>query len=383
MLQSHQNDKLGEGSYGCVLRGTIGKSKKDINNRNYHENLQEVGQVTKLMLDKNSFSKEVQNTRIANRIDGRRYSIKIMAHSVLMQEDIKQIIENNQRIYTKINQCKNISDSINSINSLYLIVYKDEGRTVMSINVPAEHMISLCYNLYEGLKLYESKRFLHYDVKYDNILYVENEDKKGKLVFIDFGLSSYTRALDLSYVQYFLSSYQNYFLYEPPELIAYAVCRYSQLDKEQMFELFQKIYEHNLLSKVSITDSYQTMIINNIYKGSKELYMNALRTLFNNVYNLSSSQSSLDQYIRRQIYYVDMYKLSMTMLDIFKMHNYLHQNPKLVSNFYMKIVFKALAINPAERLPIKELCSIYNAFLSNPDLKDATYIAKSTSLARL
>lgn len=352
------NIKLGEGAQGCVLSGTILLSQNPKNNQIYSRS-NNLGQVTKLILDEKIFWRELQNTRKINELDDGKYSMQITAYSILTQKDIKIIMEQNHRVLQKLNLCKKISESIKSIKYLFQILYKDEGISVTSLKISPERMIILCYNLYEGLQLYYNNDFLHYDVKIDNILYV-----KDKLLFIDFGHSSTVQKVNLSYISQIPNNYSNYYLHDPPEVIALAVILYSPLDKEKNFELFQTIYEHNLQSNTMSGVSFKQLIVNNIYEGSQIKYMQALRSLYEYIYKLPNNMSR-ESFVRKYISYIDIYKLSMTMLEIFEMNKYIHQNHKLITDFYMNVVFKCITINPTKRESIENICNTYRTLLQN------------------
>lgn len=363
------NEKLGEGAQGCVLRGTLMQSMNEKGTI-----ITPAGEVTKLILDKNTYENEINKTKIANDIDRKynaTYSMEILSHSHLGYDDIQHILNVNHRVLEKIKLCKNILREINSIQDIYLIVYRYEGISLFDLNLPVQQMQRLCYNLYEALKVYNKIGFLHFDIKYDNILYIKKENE-GKLVFIDFGLSTTSKDASLSQASYLADDqlYKHYILYEPPELIAYAIvkrAREQNIPMESAFKMFVERYEHNLISlrqtSYARNLSYKEFIIYNLYNGITENYTNALKSLFEYVYKLKDIK--LETIMKKQIRYIDAYKLSMTMLDIFE--QYTSREEKLIiSSLYTNVVFKGLYINPSDRYSIGKLCEEYKKLLSHP-----------------
>lgn len=358
--------KLGEGAYGCVIKGTLGYSvNKDNNTVLVNSN----GEVTKIMINKHDFDVEIKNTLIANSID-RDTSLVIHAISILDHNDVKNIFNDPRNItmFNKLNVCKNIIDKILRIKNIYQIIYSDEGILLPNIdqfisNFDVKILISLFYELFNGLFLFRKNRFNHFDIKENNIVYIP---KSKKLVFIDFGMSCYDSEINTdSMIEYVSGSYDNLRFYYSPEIIAYSVIktRKGNLSNIDCYNDFKARYEQVI--KKNNDYSKKQFLINALYKNDEKLYENELKTIFIGIYTNIENNRIGNEWFREQIQNLDAYKLSWTLLDLLHHFDFFENRKKKVTvNFCNSVLLKSIQIHPDKRTKINDIISDFNLFLN-------------------
>jgi serine/threonine protein kinase len=357
-------NKLGEGSYGCVFKGVFVISHNATNNKIINTNASQ--EVSKFMIDKFEFENEIENTMIANKLDQGRSSMKIYGYSILDKTDIQKIISQNNDVFKRLNSCKDTLQNISYIDNIYQIIYSKYGFRLkyLKSNIPglnATRFIILCFNLYDGLYHYAKAKFLHYDIKENNILYIPaSKREKEKILFIDFGLSSYHKNISLSQFKYLIHNYRDYALPEPPELIIYIIIKYLKetTTKEYCYDAFRTRYEYN----INIIHNYKNnILIPLVYGNSIVEYEADLQNLFNKMYNMQ--KQNLEKYIHKCILYYDIYKLAYTIIGLFIQYHFTTTEKGLSEMFFKEILLKSLFIIPEKRIKISALCNMYKAFI--------------------
>jgi len=364
-------NKLGEGSYGCVFKGVFVMSDNDTNNKIINTNASK--EVSKFMIDKTEFDNEIHSTIIANTIDEGRSSMKIYGYSILNQNDIQKIIRENNTVFKRLNSCRDTLDNIYNINNIYQIIYSKYGLRLkyLKSNIPslnAPRFMILCFNLYDGLYHYIKEKFLHFDVKENNILYIPpSSNEKEKIVFIDFGLSNYHKYITLSPFKYLIYNYRDYALYEPPELIAYIVIKYwkSNMSEDYCYDAFKTRYEYNINN--NINNFKYIYLIPRLYNNDQRLYESELKTLFKKMYMMSNK--ILDKYIYKQMMYYDVYKLAFTILGLFDHYHFTTNEKDITFLFFDKVLLKSLYILPEKREKINNLCNTYKKIINTELIK--------------
>ena len=355
---SEQTYKLGEGSFGCAIKGRFIDSTNKLNYKYYTPY---VGEVTKLMLDFNEFFNEIEGTIVANKIDNGESSIIINGWSILDRVDIYEILNSKETISVlkKIKDCEIIKQNLRKIDKLYQIIYSKQGITLDVMHKHLKHfnlykILYLCRNLVDGIHKYRTHYFTHFDIKGNNIIYIPNDDK---MVFIDYGLSFYYKNLNFD-ILYLIK-----YIYVLPEIIAFNIIQnYSHVSKEKAFQKFKKDYEDSL----SLKDKhyyFKNVLILYLYNNSEEEYENELRVLFNSLY--SKNTQELKSIILANIKYVDAYKLCFTIMELidqYKFRNNERQH-KIINMFYKKVLLPVAHINPSKRLSTQTLLYNYNVFL--------------------
>lgn len=358
-------DKLGEGSYGCVFKGVFVMSDNPTNNIIINTN--ETKEVSKFMIDKIEFENEIQNTKNANDLDHGRASMKIYGTSVLSHSDIQKIIKENNDVFKRLNSCKDTLENIYYIDNIYQIIYSKYGLRLKYLkktipNFTARRFIILCFNLYDGIYNYVKGKFIHFDIKENNLLYIpRSKYEKEKIIFIDFGLSSYQKDMNLSPFKYLIYNYKDYSLYQPPELILYIVLKYykSNATKDYCYDAFKTRYEYNIND---IIHNFKNLyLIKYCYNGDNMKYELELRKLFEKMYNMQ--EHKLETYIKSVMMYYDVYKLAFTIMTLFEQYNFTKYEKDISIEFFDKILFKSLYILPEKRKKINHVCNDYKLFI--------------------
>lgn len=363
-------DKLGEGSYGCVFKGVFVMSDNKTNNIIINTNTPK--EVSKFMIDKKEFDTEIVNTKIANELDKGRSSMQIYGYSILEHTDIQKIIKENSSVFKRLDSCKDTLENLYYIKNIYQIIYSKYGLRLKYLknsirNLTARRFIILCFNLYDGIYHYIQGKFIHFDIKENNILYIPaSKYEKEKIIFIDFGLSKYHKDMSLSLFKYLIYNYKEYSLYEPPELILYIVLKYwkSSTSEDYCFEAFKTRYEYNISSIIyNFKNNY---LIKHLYNNDIKEYDLELKKLFNVMYKMNDK--TLENYIKRRMMYYDVYKLAFTLIGLFEQYRFTITEEKISVSFIDEILMKSLYILPNRRHKISDICNNYKRFIKNNDI---------------
>lgn len=345
--------KLGEGTYGCVLKGNMVYSTNKNNNTVF---LNSNGEVTKIMIDEKDYNRELFNTFIANKLDINT-SLIIHATSILDKNDIKNILYNkyNKSIIDKIGLCDNIINNLDNLEKIYQITYSDEGIMVDNLPKYIQHfnnaiLIELFYNLFKSLYIYRKNDFNHHDIKFNNIIFIP---KYNKIVFIDFGIACYSKDIDIkNYYRHLSSDYNNLTQAQPPEIIARALLSKNSFKNSKEDILKDYIERYNYVT----TDNIHKLLIKYIYNTNENMNSELIRTFNNNaIYK-----------IRESFYNLDTYKLCSTLVDyIYLFSNIIITEPyeeQFVEEF-SRILAQALQIDPVKRLNINTLFNKYTRLI--------------------
>ena len=183
------NEKVGEGTYGCVFKPSL-KCKEKINT---YEN-----KVSKVMVNREA-TNELKEYKSISTIKG------LEKYAITQPILCKPVIDDN--FISSVTQCKN--PLINNVNKNKLehsmLLYEDGGINITNFvvnifkkaQVKEQHyFLTSLITLLDGLQFFKTKNILHRDIKADNIVYNINN---GKIKYIDFGLMiKKTRAIELS-----------------------------------------------------------------------------------------------------------------------------------------------------------------------------------------
>lgn len=337
---------LGKGAYGCVIPKVI-----KCNNDNREIIDKGTTQVSKLLLNKNDFEKEVKNTLFINKNDKGNTSIIIDDTCILDENNILDILHKNNIESKFLHNC-GISFGNKKV---YQIIYNKRGISLREVIdkrlLSITNIIKLFYNLYKGILLFNKLNFVHFDIKKDNIIYIEND---RKFVFIDFGLSStYNDFLFKKTLQEYGSSPRYYY---PPEFIAFSLWFKKNDDSyENNFRSFKYLYEYELIILSDNNNIIKKIILYNHYNDYNN-YENELKRLFN-VYNSSDDPYKV---LSKTLNKIDIYSLSITLYRTIEKYNKKNSN---INNFYKYILFPALHINPHKRISINKILYNYKKFI--------------------
>lgn len=355
---SHDNGrkkyKLGEGSFGCVIRGPFVLSSNPHNRRFYRD---EDGDVTKLMIDKKEFRNEIESTLIANKLDNGSASILIQGYTVLDRHDIKQILRENRAELRKIEDCEIIINNIQNVYELYQIIYSKVGINLEIMqqyfpDLTVHKVLMLCMNLVNGIHIYRNHSFAHVDIKPNNIIYLPQYDK---MVFIDYGLAGYYRRISIDRIEH-----MNY-IYTPPEFIAYNIIKYKNSrngNTDNIFKIFKRQYETSLAFTFHF---FKELLIRYAYENSKELYERELYNLFITMYY--KDKIELEEYVKGCYKYLDAHKLCFTLMELIEIYKFRKTHPHIIDKFYYKVLIKVAYIDPQRRYSTLALIKNYRTFM--------------------
>ena len=229
------NEKVGEGTYGCVFKPSL-KCKENIPN---YEN-----KVSKVMTNNEALN-ELKEYQSISKIEG------LEKYAITQPTLCKPIIDDN--FISSVKQCNNplIKNVYKNKSHHSMLIYEDGGINLTNFmrNIfkkisdnDKNIFLSSLVNLLDGLLFFKKKNIVHRDIKMDNIVYNINS---GKVKYIDFGLMiKKTTAVNLS-----KKSSEGLAIdhsYYPPENICrnfntytnYIRCDYLKINKDNDYNKF-------------------------------------------------------------------------------------------------------------------------------------------------
>ncbi len=183
------NEKVGEGTYGCVFKPSL-KCQENIGS---YEN-----KVSKVMINREANNELKEYISIAKIQGLEKYAI---TQPILC----KPVIDDN--FISSVSQCKNtlIKNVYKNKSHHSMLIYEDGGINITNfvVNIfkkvqerDQHYFLTSLITLLDGLLFFKAKNILHRDIKADNIVYNINT---GKIKYIDFGLMiKMSRAITLS-----------------------------------------------------------------------------------------------------------------------------------------------------------------------------------------
>ena len=183
------NEKVGEGTYGCVFKPSL-KCKEKISS---YEN-----KVSKVMINREA-TNELKEYKSISTIKG------LEKYAITQPILCKPVIDDN--FISSVGQCRNplIKNVYKNKSHHSMLIYEDGGINITNfvvnifkkVQVNDQHyFLTSLITLIDGLLFFKAKNILHRDIKADNIVYNINN---GKIKYIDFGLMiKKTRAITLS-----------------------------------------------------------------------------------------------------------------------------------------------------------------------------------------
>ena len=198
-----------------------------------------------------------------NKINKKKYAIKIYSKISLFDNQKKTIIKNEISILKKLNH-ENIMkmyEIIDTPNNLYLILEYINGISLLQyIKNMSDHKINekkckiLFYQIVKGINYCQLKNICHRDIKLENILIIDNK----KIKIIDFGFGIKTN--NNTYHKFFCGTPS----YMSPEII----------NKEKYIAQFSDIWSLGILLYTMLTGNFpftansQNELFNKINQGN-------------------------------------------------------------------------------------------------------------------
>ncbi len=199
---------LGSGTYGCVFFPPIkcNRGKK-------------VDGVGKVLKNTKEYNEEMSIGKKLKNIDnnGEVFSTLVKGCTV----NIDNVLEDED-----FDKCVHVKESIKNYKQ---IVYKERGvdlnkyltENFENYRTTDENILKQIENLLKGVKLLHDHNMAHMDLKKDNILITDSDEKKDKLLLFDFGLSrNFNEIYNYDKSDYLLE--YSYHIY-PPEFKTYVI----------------------------------------------------------------------------------------------------------------------------------------------------------------
>lgn len=322
---------LGKGAHGCAILA------KPLNCHNI-----KTEKLIKLNVSKEDFVGEINNTLLVNFIDKSTTSIKLEDACIT---DISTLKETDKK---HLDECGITSDMINN-NKIYQIIYnkKDIGVDLFKIAekniLPLEKILALSLRLYESLYLYSKYSICFMDIKPENVIYLEKEDK---LKFIDYGIISNYEGVLYDEKGYLFS--QHDYPYYPPEL---KLIR-SINKKESYDEFYNKFIRNYMHSDVAILSDRLFVIYENFNNDLIDIYK-----ILENIKQENSSTDIQQYFTDNDKSKIHLFSLSMMLLNIISIydHNkYTIKDKDFVSNFIKNVILPSISFNYKKRISTEE-----------------------------
>lgn len=183
------NEKVGEGTYGCVFKPSL-KCKENISS---YEN-----KVSKVMTNREA-NNELKEYDSISKIKG------LEKYAITQPILCKPVVDDN--FISSVGQCNNplIKNVYKNKSHHSMLIYEDGGINITNfvVNIfkkvqlkDQHYFLTSLITLIDGLLFFKAKNIVHRDIKADNIVYNINN---GKIKYIDFGLMiKKTTAISLS-----------------------------------------------------------------------------------------------------------------------------------------------------------------------------------------
>lgn len=359
---------VASGSYGCVIKPGYICSKNHKNNM--------TNTISKLFPKEKEWLKEIKLQEIVQtEIDpDSNFTIKMIDNCELNPSIIKET--------EKIDRCY----LVNHIqkHNIYQIIYENGGIDLYTIIIKRSNPeLTSKFNLikalhsfipiFEGLKTMANKKFVHHDIKIDNILYDIN---KNKAILIDFGFLVNISKTYNSNAFLYNDSHNLTFKYFPPDYnIMYFAYNnnMTSIDKNNLNDFFNNF---NLLITKAINNNklpkkYKNALQKIINKINYYIYEESLNVfkLFKEANKIQPTENAIDEYIKTvsdkysidQIdirLKIDSYMLGLFLLSVIvNSFIYLDEKNKIykIPIKLFNLLLKMIDINPFTRI------DIYNA----------------------
>lgn len=318
---------LGQGTYGCVFHPSLKCSSSDVNNKTLETGVSKVFKKQKDMME------ELSETKKIKKMDNKgKYTNRVLGSCSVPSSSIdKQDMEG----------CRFSKNLGISNKKLHQIIYEHKGvdlnQFFKSTPFAIEETFHYIYNLLKGIKILVENKYIHLDLKPDNILITDT----NKTLLIDFGLGRpFKNLYDLEESDYILS--YDYTWYAPEFKVFYNLMDEDE-DSSFLERLISKTYrnydDEELFDKHSVKKGLKSFV-SKLGKDRREI---------------EKGDSALKSYFEKNFAHkADVFAIGMVMHSILK-----HSDPDLndfeLEENFKDIIFKAAHPNPFERYTIDEL----------------------------
>jgi serine/threonine protein kinase len=358
---------IGEGSYGCVHKPSLTCKDKTVN---YN------GKVSKYMNNRAARTEMKEYSAIQNIDKDADY---YMGHPIYCKVD-----ETNPININAIRECEEGKEILNENkmveNNTLLIMkdggldlhefvkkYKDEEKT-QELQEKIEKFWMECHRLLKGLRVFINNQFVHHDIKPQNIMYNESENR---LNYIDFGVSQNMKnIIETSNANSYIRAkfWWNY----PPEMRFYHKKEYMEFftksddDKSELYLNYLNSYNTNrnvnMPSTFSNTFKMLFGYIENPKTVEKQLKTKFFEDLEEFFINDSYTKRNYMEFLGDSTITIDIYGLGVSLMYV------LTNTPHLIDNNLFEelydIFYKMMHPNLLERYDIDVLIQDYEFILN-------------------
>ena len=272
--------KLGEGSFGCVITPPVncGKYNK-YNNNNYVSKLITINN----KYDKEDIDKEYEiNNRIRRLDPDMNYFTTILDNCTLKRatkrKDIKFVHSKkkedmNKCLVKKNKKTINLIMKNGGLNLDDILIYKkyDYARLLIHKNFKM-----IVYNLILGINKLHNNHIVHHDIKPDNFA-VKIDDFKINLTYLDFGMSEYKKDSDKS-IKYLSRS-------------VYGTPGYISTDMYILSTIIKYLDGYSIENFTN--EKFKKYLIRNVFNTVKQYEISYQKSIGLNKVNLSYSDEEL------------------------------------------------------------------------------------------
>lgn len=423
-------EKLGQGSYGCVIRPPVRCNNNNLRKEAFEISDNYISKIIKTKFNDVAFSELNIGQKISNIDKNHHYFVPFINACYFIPQkhpDISYINKNGKTLSNTpdINSLSELSDYNlldfidynseipdhivkenkhkcllkNDLRYLNLIgPYGGENLSTILINKKSSHIEYIKNNywyifsyLINGLNLLHKKNIIHKDIKplnivvsfdYENDIQNELPIINSRFKYIDFGLTIHlNRKKYLSNDISDLLSDGTHF-YTPMNIFAikfiYKMIKqgYDIYSRDFLYRLMNKagkIYQKNrdYYHNEGICNNYFQMNNNsNSYNNNKSYYLNPFKyeKIFKNILEMYKN-NKIEANIQNYLYGWDIFSLGITLSKIYI-------RTGINDSKFKDVIFKMIEQEPEKRITINELLTISNTIISKKTSKNTS---KNTS----
>jgi len=345
---------IGQGTFGCVFKPhLLCNGKQDFKDRKH---------VSKLIVTRRG-----DDYRLNNELDIGQLILKSKKYNKYFSPIISSCPINFKDIDDKDKYKCNSANKYMDNQMILAKLKKVNGTNIIDTidNIRGTEALYIFFDIYkdalEGIKFLTQKKIIHYDIKWDNLLY-DTKVKRG--IIIDFGLS-----FQIKYLKFdSLKKLKKYFYVFVPQMDVWCI------------EIHYICYLLNINSNpdlYDITDMVNECISNNsLFKSEINRYFDLDKNTFydNSISVLMNYQKDYPDILKRIKYIVnkfyktwDNYSLSIMFLKQYDL--ILKEIPNKFPTFHKKIItdilWKNIQPDPKKRLSVKKTIKSFNKLYDN------------------
>jgi len=356
---------IGQGTFGCVFKPhLLCNGKQDFKDRKH---------VSKLIVMRSG-----DDYRLDNELDIGQLILKSKKYSKYFSPIISTCPIEFKHISDQDKYKCNSANKYMDNKMILAKLKKVNGTNVIDTfdNIRGTEAVYIFFDIYkdalEGIKFLTQKKIIHYDIKWDNILY-DTKVKRG--ILIDFGLS-----FQIKYLKFdSLKKLKKYFYVFAPQMDVWCI---------EIHYICYLLNKNNNPDLYDITDMVNECISNNsLFKSEITRYFDLDKNTFydNSISVLMNYQKDYPDILKRIKYIVnkfyktwDNYSLSIMFLKQYDL--ILREKPNKFPKFHKKIItdilWKNIQPDPKKRLAVKKTITSFNKLYDNLNSSEFLELSK-------